>query len=148
MGSTSMKRDCRRIVTGFDEKGESIIISDELVKNKMEKNTRPGVSLTNLWHTTEFPIEMRGDIGKVDEEFIMFPKPNETLCRVSSFEPDKKYKDIPFDSKAYFSDLSAENTHINSERHPFMHKSKTVDYAIIIEGEIDISTAFLHQFGD
>ena len=85
-----MSKNCRRVVTGFDETGESIVISDVFVKNKMEKNTRPGVSLTNFWHTLEFPIEIQGDIEKVDEEFIMFPQSNETICRISSFEQDKK----------------------------------------------------------
>ena len=78
-----MSKDCRRVVTGFDETGESIIVSDEFVTNKMEKNTRPGVSLPNLWHTSEFPIKMRGDIEKIDDEFIMFPQPNETICRIA-----------------------------------------------------------------
>ena len=133
-----MSKNCRRVVTGFDETGESIVISDVFVKNKMEKNTRPGVSLTNLWHTLEFPIEIQGDIEKVDEEFIMFPQSNETICRISSFEPDKKYQNDASDSEAYFSDLDAENTLVKSKRHPFMHKSKTLDYAIILEGEITL----------
>ena len=76
MNEKCMSKNCRRVVTGFDETGESIIVSDEFVTNKMEKNTRPGVSLTNLWHTSEFPIERRGEIERVDDEFIMFPQAN------------------------------------------------------------------------
>ena len=138
MNEKCMSKNCRRVVTGFDETGESIIVSDEFVTNKMEKNTRPGVSLTNLWHTSEFPIEMRGDIKRVDDEFIMFPQPNETVCRISSFEPDKKYQNLASDSASYFSDLDAGDTLVKSKRHPFMHKSQTVDYAIILEGEITL----------
>ena len=138
MNEKCMSKNCRRVVTGFDETGESIIVSDEFVTNKMEKNTRPGVSLTNLWHTSEFPIEMRGDIERIDDEFIMFPQANETICRISSFEPDKKYQNIAYDSASYFSDLDAGDTLVKSKRHPFMHKSQTVDYAIILEGEITL----------
>ena len=133
-----MSKNCRRVVTGFDERGESIIISDGYVKNKMEKDTRPGVSLTNIWHTSEFPIEMNADIERVDEEFIMFPQSNETICRISSFEPDKRYQNDAYDSTSYFSDLDAGDTLVKSKRHPFMHKSRTVDYAIILEGEITL----------
>ena len=52
---------------------------------------------------------MRGDIERVDDEFIMFPQPNETICRISSFEPDKKYQNVASVSASYFSDLDAEN---------------------------------------
>jgi mannose-6-phosphate isomerase-like protein (cupin superfamily) len=138
MNENTMSKNCRRVVTGFDAAGESVIVSDKFVKNKMEKSTRPGVSLTNLWHTSEFPVEMKSDIENVDDEFIMFPRPNETICRISSFEPDKKYQSDAYDSASYFSDLDSEDTLVRSKRHPFMHKSKTVDYAIILEGEITL----------
>ena len=39
MNEKCMSKNCRRVVTGFDETGESIIVSDEFVTNKMEKNT-------------------------------------------------------------------------------------------------------------
>ena len=81
---------------------------------------------------------MIGDIERVDDEFIMFPQQNETVCRISSFEPDKKYQNVASDSASYFSDLDAGDTLVKSKRHPFMHKSKTVDYAIILEGEITL----------
>ena len=81
---------------------------------------------------------MIGDIERVDDEFIMFPQQNETICRISSFEPDKKYQNVASDSASYFSDLDAGDTLVKSKRHPFMHKSKTVDYAIILEGEITL----------
>ena len=133
-----MEKKCRRIITGLDDKGESIIISDDTVQNKMEKNSRPGVSLNNIWRTSEFPIEIVGDINKVDDEFVMFPGLNETICRISSFEPDKLFSDKAYDSKTYFSELDAENTIVETKKHPFMHKSNTVDYAIILEGEITL----------
>ena len=68
----------------------------------------------------------------------MFPEPNETICRISSFEPDKKYQNIAYDSASYFSELDAGDTLVKSKRNPFMHKSQTVDYAIILEGEITL----------
>ena len=43
MNEKCMSKNCRRVVTGFDETGESIIVSDEFVTNKMEKIQGPGL---------------------------------------------------------------------------------------------------------
>ena len=133
-----MKKNCRRIITGFNQEGESVILSDSLVNNIMEKSSRPGVSLNNIWHSKTFPQDIDYPLHDVDKEFVMFPGESETICRVSSFEPESSQEDIGFDSKEYFSELSAGDTHVEKSRHPFMHKSKTLDYAIILEGEITL----------
>ena len=59
---------------------------------------------------------MIGDIERVDDEFIMFPQQNETICRISSFEPDKKYQNVASDSASYFSDLDAGEIHSLSQK--------------------------------
>ena len=45
-----MEKKCRRVVTGFNKQGDSVVISESFVNNQMEKNSRPGVSLNNIWH--------------------------------------------------------------------------------------------------
>ncbi len=133
-----MEKKCRRVVTGFNREGDSVVISDSFVNNQMEKNSRPGVSLNNIWRTEIFPNDNSADIQEIDQIFTMFPKSFETICRVSSFEPEKSNTKDDFDSDAYFSDLNASDTLVKSKRHPFMHKSKSLDYAIILEGEITL----------
>ncbi len=133
-----MEKKCRRVVTGFNREGDSVVVSDSFVNNQMEKNSRPGVSLNNIWRTEVFPNDNSADIEEVDQVFTMFPKSLETICRISSFEPEKSHKKNDFDSDAYFSDLNVSNTLVKSKRHPFMHKSKSLDYAIILEGEITL----------
>lgn len=133
-----MEKKCRRVVTGFNREGDSVVVSDSFVNNQMEKNSRPGVSLNNIWRTEVFPNDNSADIEEVDQVFTMFPKSFETICRISSFEPEKSHKKNDFDSDAYFSDLNVSNTLVKSKRHPFMHKSKSLDYAIILEGEITL----------
>ena len=120
-----MEKKCRRVVTGFNKQGDSVVISESFVNNQMEKNSRPGVSLNNIWHTKVFPNNNSADIDEVDQEFTMFPKSFETICRISSFEPEKSHAKDDFDSDAYFSDLDASDTLVQSKRHPFMHKSKS-----------------------
>jgi len=133
-----MEKKCRRVVTGFNREGDSVVISDTFVNNQMEKNSRPGVSLNNMWRTEVFPNDNSANIQEVDQTFTMFPKSFETICRISSFEPEKSKTKEDVDSDAYFSDLNATDTLVKSKRHPFMHKSKSLDYAIILEGEITL----------
>ena len=133
-----MEKKFRRVVTGFNKDGDSVVISDTFVINQMEKNSRPGVSLNNMWRTEVFPNDNSANIQEVDQTFTMFPESFETICRISSFEPEKSKTKDDFDSDAYFSDLNATDTLVKSKRHPFMHKSKSLDYAIILEGEITL----------
>jgi len=133
-----MEKKCRRVVTGLNREGDSVGSSDTFVNNQMEKNSRPGVSLNNMWRTEVFPNDNSANIQEVDQTFTMFPKSFETICRISSFEPEKSKTKDDFDSDAYFSDLNATDTLVKSKRHPFMHKSKSLDYAIILEGEITL----------
>ena len=42
------------------------------------------------------------------------------------------------DGKAAFSDMGAAHAIVEDARHPFMHRTDSVDYAIILKGEIDM----------
>jgi|TARA_B110000196_G_scaffold319092_1_gene336091 mannose-6-phosphate isomerase-like protein (cupin superfamily) len=131
-----MSKPTRRIVTGHDKAGKGIIISDSHAKNIMKKSSRPGVSLTNIWQTNEFPNKPSNS-KDADREFIMFPESKGTVLRVSEFEPEEDGKQA-IDGKSYFADLGVGETSIVSDRHPFMHRSETIDYAIVLEGEITL----------
>ncbi|MDN3722330.1 hypothetical protein QW131_31750 [Roseibium salinum] len=44
-----MSRYVRRVVTGHDETGKAIVVSDGPATNILERPSRPGVALINLW---------------------------------------------------------------------------------------------------
>jgi len=132
-----MSKLIRRIVTGHDNEGKGIVISDSHAPNIMKKSSRPGVSLTNIWQSNEFP-HTSNNTKEIDQEFIMFPESKGTVLRVSEFEPEDKNGKQALDGKRYFEDLGVAGTSIESNRHPFMHRSETTDYAIILEGEITL----------
>ena len=38
----------RRVVTGHDENGKAIVVSDDIATDVLQRDSRPGVTLTNL----------------------------------------------------------------------------------------------------
>jgi mannose-6-phosphate isomerase-like protein (cupin superfamily) len=58
--------------------------------------------------------------------------------RVLEFWPEDPEVLAKLDGKTAFGAMGASDNVVEDTRHPFMHKTNTVDYAIVIEGEIDM----------
>jgi quercetin dioxygenase-like cupin family protein len=113
----------RRVVTGHDSEGRSIfLIKDEPQPVVLEK--AGGLRLTELWAT---PNEVRP--RRIE------PDPGGTVFRVIEYPPDKeRLKSI--DPEAHFASMGVQAATAKERRHPGMHRTKTLDYAIILAGEI------------
>ena len=55
-----MAREFRRVVTGHDENGVAIIESDGIATHRLQRDNRPGVTLTNFWLSDGTPAEYDG----------------------------------------------------------------------------------------
>ena len=113
----------RRVVTGHDSEGRSVfVIKDEPQPVVLEK--AGGLRLTELWAT---PNEVRP--RRIE------PDPGGTVFRVIEYPPDReRLKSI--DPEAHFASMGAQAATAEKRRHPGMHRTKTLDYAIILSGEI------------
>ena len=56
-----MARPTRRIVTGHDAEGRSIILKDGPAPSIFEPKARPGEAITELWRSFAGPASNRGD---------------------------------------------------------------------------------------
>jgi len=127
----------RRIVTGDDADGRSEIIEDAPARAVRTVPERPGYRSVNLWRTvgTPTPIAAPDDIEA--HKGILPPK-NGTVLRIIDFPPEPK---DPEERRrrihATFGGMYTDATHDKREgAHPGMHRTETVDYAIVLEGEI------------
>lgn len=113
----------RRFVTGHDAQGRSIFVrSDEPETVLLEK--AGGLRLTELWAT---PNEVRP--RRIE------PDPGGTVFRVIEYPPDsERLKTI--DPEAHFASMGAQAVTAEKRKHPGMHRTKTLDYAVILSGEI------------
>ena len=131
-----MLKPIRRVVTGHDENGKAVVIMDGPAENIVTSEHRPG-GRTNIWRTTSMPACYGGDKDEAaaDVKFTLEPLPGGTNFRISEYPPEKA-GDSAVDSKKAFAEVGAAHKIIDGARHPFMHSTDTVDYAIVLEGEI------------
>ncbi len=129
-------KSIRRVVTGHDTDGKAIVVSDQTATCILERPNRPGVTLTNLWQTDQTPAPIHGPEETVDGPLILQPPANGSVCRIVEFQPEDPAVLATLDGASAFAEMGAAGTVVENTRHPFMHRTETVDYAIVLEGEI------------
>lgn len=138
-----MAEGIRRVVTGHDKEGRAVVISDGPAPFVHTTAGNPGWSSTDVWRTTATPAP----IGPRAEEPTLGPRrqlpaSNGTVLRINTFPPesDAIRKMDAEGSRRLFASLGNEQaaTFGRGGRHPLMHRTETVDYAIVLEGEIDM----------
>ncbi len=126
----------RRVVTGHDENGKAVVISDETATSILKRPSRPGVTMTNLWQTSETPADFNGPLETVDGPFVLTPPARGTVFRIIEFLPEDPDVIQTLDGKTAFAEMGASHNVVENARHPFMHRTDTVDYAVILSGSI------------
>jgi len=126
----------RRIVTGHDENGVAIVISDKQASCILQRPNRPGVTLTNLWQIDKTPAAMELHDDPVDGPLILHPPKNGSVFRIVQFDPEDPEALAKLDGKTAFAEMGAGANVVEGARHPFMHRTNSVDYTIVLSGEI------------
>jgi hypothetical protein len=132
----------RRVVTGHDEQGRSIIVSDGPAPHATAPASVPGMQASVVWMTDCSPACTNGDGDPAPAELrdAMGPPPGGTLLRIANFPPDSEWDGVDmasvFDHINRGDDPRAGVPEESRERHFFFHKTHTLDYAICLEGEI------------
>lgn len=126
----------RRVVTG-NVKGKSVVQSDESLL-AYEFNSVPGYEHTLIWVNPATP-----DLSK-EQKFDRYPDsvvpgPGGTSLHFVTFPPDSVFADPSFDAHAAQKEalvrLRGLADHFEKED-PGMHKTNTVDYSVVYDGEI------------
>jgi mannose-6-phosphate isomerase-like protein (cupin superfamily) len=128
-----MEGTIRRIVTGHDAKGKAVVLMDGPAAGAK----RGGNTVSLLWATDEFPVDMSGSKDRGDRKIPVPPARNGTILRVVEFGPAPK--DLPaIDHHAVLHEMGIDPATQGHVRHPFTHRTRSIDYAIVLEGEIDM----------
>ena len=125
----------RRLVTGHDQNGQSIFLMDGRAKTSITVEAMGGLTVTDFWETLESPVSNVGSEDMADRAVHLEPGPTGTIFRTVEFPPDSLWKNDA-DAKEGFSALGA--SHVTDEVHPDpnMHRTDTIDYAMVIKGEV------------
>ena len=104
-----MALDVRRVVTANDENGKAVVSIDDVASNR--RANRPGVESVVIWTTDTVPPDVSGNEDLGARQVERPPSKRGTIFRIIDFQPGNGTD---------------------------MHVTSTIDYALILSGEIDM----------
>lgn len=127
----------RRIVTGDDAKGNSGIVEDAPASAVRNVLARPGYRAVNVWRTEHTPARINAVDTTHNHQGILPPR-NGTILRIIDFPPEPRDEgELRRQLDSTFGGIYRDAAHDRRPgKHPGMHRTETVDYAIVLEGEI------------
>jgi mannose-6-phosphate isomerase-like protein (cupin superfamily) len=131
-----MAKPMRRVITGHNGQGRSVILADGPSPHVLELDAMPGLALINLWVTDRSPASNAGPADAAARPVVLEPPARGTIFRVVDFPPDKGMAGKVDREKAFAAMGAGHAMDRSAARHPAMHKTNTVDYALVLDGEI------------
>ena len=125
----------RRVLTVHDSEGASTFIADGLAPNVKEMASMPGLALTDLWETAGAPADNDGHADAAARPVHLEPPRNGTILRIVEFPPDSQWRGQANGAEA-FKSIGAGHAQDRHSADPMMHRTSTVDYIIVLKGEI------------
>jgi hypothetical protein len=125
----------RRVVTGHNAAGKSVFIMDQPAPMVNENNA--GVTVTELWETRATPASNKGGDDPTRHAFRLPPPKNGSNFRIIEYLPDKqRIAALRQGGAAQSAMIQGYQRDLDNKRHPGFHKTDTIDYAIVLKGEI------------
>lgn len=131
-----------RVVTGHDAAGKAVVTSNGALPTVIELAAIPGTVFHEVWSTAATPVRVDNGSDPSTGPLVLPPPVHGTRIR---------FVDIPPDTADYlahgaarmqdaFSEIgdTAASTVKADSPHPLMHRTESVDYGIVIEGELTL----------
>jgi mannose-6-phosphate isomerase-like protein (cupin superfamily) len=133
----------RRIVTGHDTNGKAIIVSDGAPQRTYMIGGAHGAKFHEVWNTNQSPALINNASGEPEEgALVLAPPQSGTRIRVIDFPPEgdairnlSKEAALEHFKTMGGGDASSAG---GAAPHPLMHRTQTVDYGIVLEGELTL----------
>ena len=129
----------RRVVTGDDERGRSVVVSDGSPGEEQG-------SLSELWTTARMPADNADPTDTAAaREVILQPDANGTVFRFFEVQPENQLPSVEERRRQQEEQLAAmgEEQSVRAaslrpdvSRHPSMHRTRTLDYVVLLRGEV------------
>jgi quercetin dioxygenase-like cupin family protein len=131
-------KPARRIVTIDREPGKSTIVSDGPSPDVRIDPARPGYAWQRMWVTDSAPAKIVPETLHLPHTLV--PPANGSVLSVVTFPPDEAWKGkvSAADVAAYFKGMGSPgaSTYSPQAPHPYMQKTRTLDFCCVLEGEI------------
>lgn len=132
-----MDSKIRRVVTGHDGTGKAVVLMDgEAPRVSVRKASGIGSAL--LWVTDSTPADLSGQTDAGDREIDVAPPRGGSIFRIVEFPPEKAVGDVRSEDMLKEMGLQSQWEGGEPPRHPGMHRTESIDYAVVMSGEIDM----------
>lgn len=130
-----------RVVTGHDETGKAIVSMDGGIPNVVVFESAPGMLFHEVWETRTSPALVDSGEDPTLGPLVHQAPANGTRIRFVDIPPDDTYLfgDIE-NAKRMFDEVNHATSFTSHEGspHPAMHRTESIDYGIVIDGEITL----------
>ena len=124
----------RRIVTGHDDQGRAVVLIDGESPHSFFLEKAGGLQLTEIWETRSAPADNSGTGDAADHERRIEPVGGGSVFRIIEYPPDSvRLKTL---APEFFRGMGARAADAAARKHPGMHKTDTIDYCVVLSGEI------------
>lgn len=135
-----MQGQMRRIITGHDANGQSIVVRDEQINSHLTIPSR-GVEFIEFWRAGSLPTnDMIWDYTTA-EGIRIEPGPGGINFRYIDYPPLSAVGDQALavdQGPARFAAMGSPDAHVVSDRHPAMHRTSTLDIGVVLSGEMTL----------
>ena len=127
--------EVRRVVTQIDSSGKAVVMLDGKVQLTSFRSPNPA---SEMWVTEASPPDFSWTADRGKTKVGLVPPKNGTIFRIVDFVPTTPR----IESMDINTMMKVVGDHAPQKglppRHPMMHRTRSVDYAIILSGEIDM----------
>jgi mannose-6-phosphate isomerase-like protein (cupin superfamily) len=129
-----MATKIRRVVTGHDANGKAVVLLDEDCPNVIQ--FAAGQASTHVWLNERTPAEFH-DSDPTKTYKALPPPPGGACFRIVEFPPTTPERIAQLTRKDVFADENV-TPGAKARTHPMMHRTESLDYVIVMSGEIDM----------
>ena len=128
----------RRVITGHNEKGRSIVTLDGPPARSIGEDVG---GLFELWNTDGQDVISTDQNDRADQDIILSPSGGGTKFRYFQINPlpegvpEDMLQEIAADA---FEKVGAAHHRVDTTKHPAMHKTETIDYIILLKGDVTL----------
>jgi mannose-6-phosphate isomerase-like protein (cupin superfamily) len=132
----------RRVVTGHDAQGAAVIASDGALPTVVELAAIPGTVFHEIWSTKGSPAPVGNGADPSTGPLHLPPPALGTRIRFVDIPPDTEefLRHGAAKMQEAFGEIGdvAASTVKAGSPHPLMHRTQSVDYGVVISGEITL----------
>ncbi len=132
-----LSENVRRVVTTIDKNDKAVVLMDGPIPHKKVRPQAQTVSRL-IWVADATPADLSGTSDRAGVDIGIMPPHGGSVFRIVEFPPETAEMRKLDPATMHHSLGAGAPKRGLPPRHPAMHRTRTVDYAVVMAGEIDM----------